>query len=77
MDNITVLVFGQVQGVGFRWATGRQLDALGLAGEAENLHDGSVRVTASGDREALQALVDWLEGPMTPGRVRAVRVVED
>ncbi|AQP47952.1 hypothetical protein BW730_11080 [Tessaracoccus aquimaris] len=74
---MTVLVFGQVQGVGFRWATGRQLDALALVGDAENLHDGSVRVTASGDRAALQELLDWLEGPMTPGRVRAVRVIED
>ncbi len=74
MHRITALVTGQVQGVGFRWATRSKLADLGLGGSAENLEDGSVRVSAFGDDAALDALVAWLRGPTTPGRVRSVRV---
>lgn len=74
MESITVLVFGQVQGVGFRWATRQKLADLGLEGVAENLLDGSVRVTATGEAGSVEALLEWLGGPTAPGRVRAVRV---
>lgn len=74
MDRITAVVSGQVQGVGFRWGTRNKLADLGLAGGAENLDDGSVRVVAIGDVAALDALIAWLEGPTAPGRVRSVRV---
>jgi len=74
MERLTLRVSGQVQGVGFRWATRGVLSDLGLEGGAENLPDGSVRVVAVGERGALDALVTWLEGPTAPGRVRSVRV---
>lgn len=73
-ESITARVTGQVQGVGFRWTTVRELERLSLDGAAENLADGSVRVTATGARDSLLALVDWLNGPDTPGRVRGVDV---
>ncbi len=73
-ESITARVTGQVQGVGFRWTTVRELESLRLDGAAENLADGSVRVTATGARDSLPALVDWLNGPDTPGRVRGVGV---
>ncbi len=74
MGSLTATVFGQVQGVGFRWATRRKLSDLGLDGRAENLADGSVLVHAVGEPAALASLLDWLEGPAAPGRVRSVRV---
>ena len=73
-ESITARVTGQVQGVGFRWTTARELERLRLDGAAENLADGSVRVTATGARDSLLVLVDWLNGPDTPGRVRGVGV---
>ena len=57
-------VRGRVQGVGFRAATHRRGEALGLAVRARNLADGSVEVVARGPEPALDALCDWLRsGP--------------
>jgi acylphosphatase len=47
---------GRVQGVGFRWWTTREADALGLRGWVRNLRDGSVEVHAGGPAEALDEL---------------------
>ena len=58
------LVAGRVQGVGFRAATRRRADELGLGGVAENLADGRVRVVATGAADALERLAAWLaHGP--------------
>lgn len=65
-------VTGRVQGVGFRWWTRREAEALGLRGTVRNREDGSVEVVASGDPGALDRLRSALnQGP--PGaRVEAV-----
>ncbi len=58
------IVQGRVQGVWFRDSTRRRALQLGLSGSAVNRSDGSVEVIASGDRDSVQALCDWLwEGP--------------
>ena len=61
-------VYGEVQGVGFRYATVRAATAMGLSGHVRNAHDGSVEVVAEGSPEALERLEAWLRrGP--PGAV--------
>ena len=58
------LVYGRVQGVGFRWFVFREAERLGLRGFAQNLRDGSVEVIAAGPPEALEELEQVLErGP--------------
>ena len=69
---LTAWVHGRVQGVGFRWWVRCRALELGLAGWARNLDDGRVEVVAEGARPAVQALLDALNGPDTPGRVRTV-----
>ncbi|MCX7041982.1 MAG: acylphosphatase [Gammaproteobacteria bacterium] len=54
------IVRGKVQGVWFRAATREQALELGLRGEARNLSDGSVRVLACGDDDAVARLQAWL-----------------
>lgn len=54
------IVLGKVQGVWFRAATRERALKLGLRGEARNLSDGSVRVLACGDDEAVEQLQAWL-----------------
>ena len=55
---------GRVQGVGYRWHVLREAGRLGLAGWARNEGDGSVRVYAAGEPDALARLRLALErGP--------------
>ena len=58
------VVRGRVQGVGYRYFVLRQADALGVAGFARNLPDGSVEVVAEGSEPVLTHLEERLrEGP--------------
>lgn len=66
---LTAWVQGAVQGVGFRWWTRSRALELGLVGQARNLPDGRVAVTAEGDRLACERLLELLGSDGTPGRV--------
>lgn len=66
------LIYGNVQGVGYRVATEHQAKSLELTGWVRNLPDGCVEILAQGDDKALQTLQDWLaQGP----RFAAVQTV--
>ena len=75
---LTAWVRGEVQGVGFRWFTrAAALRIGGLVGFALNLGDGRVQVVAEGGRGRCEALLDWLRGADTPGRVEGVTEIWD
>ncbi|MFZ4832726.1 acylphosphatase [Rouxiella sp. Mn2063] len=59
--SIAAYVYGRVQGVGFRFATQHQANALALAGYAKNLEDGSVEVVACGEQAQIDKLLTWLK----------------
>jgi acylphosphatase len=69
---LTAWVEGRVQGVGFRWWVRSRALELGLAGLAENLADGRVKVVAEGPVARCEQLLALLQGGGTPGRVRRV-----
>lgn len=69
---LTAWVHGDVQGVGFRWATRVRALELGLVGYARNYADGRVLVTAEGPGEAVESLRAWLRSAGTPGTVTTV-----
>lgn len=57
-------VSGKVQGVWFRAGAQQQAVQLGLTGWARNLPDGRVEVLACGEKDAVSAMLVWLEeGP--------------
>lgn len=57
-------IYGQVQGVGFRFFTRRKAIQLNLTGSVRNLADGSVEVVAQGDEAQINLLRNWLaQGP--------------
>ncbi len=63
-ERLEIRVRGVVQGVGFRWHTMRQAEALGLGGWVRNLPDGTVQIVAEGPRAALERLLAWArQGP--------------
>lgn len=51
---LRLLLSGRVQGVGFRYFTWRQAEALGVAGTVANLPDGRVEVQVAGDPERVE-----------------------
>ncbi|MEM0117624.1 MAG: acylphosphatase [Conexivisphaerales archaeon] len=55
---VKLKIYGIVQGVGFRYFVRRQAIALGLAGYARNMPDGSVEVALEGEDEAVDMAVD-------------------
>jgi acylphosphatase len=74
---LTAWVEGRVQGVGFRWWVRSRALELGLAGFAENLLDGRVKVVAEGAEDCCRELLAQLNGGGNsaagpPGRVTQV-----
>ena len=63
------LVAGRVQGVGYREACAREATRLGVGGHARNLPDGRVEVVATGEAEAVDALVEWCRSGPALARV--------
>ncbi|MGD8166902.1 acylphosphatase [Herbiconiux sp. P16] len=59
-----VVVRGEVQGVGYRWAARDRAVALGVTGFVQNLRDGSVLAEVEGSAAAVEAMVEWMRsGP--------------
>ncbi|MFD0966416.1 acylphosphatase [Seminibacterium arietis] len=53
MKQKELLIYGRVQGVGFRYFTWKQTKNIGIRGFVKNLNDGSVQVIAKGNTEQL------------------------
>ncbi len=69
-----VLVRGLVQGVYFRHHTRERALARGVSGWVRNLPDGRVEAVFEGEREAVEAMIEWCRvGPRT-ARVEGVEV---
>ena len=69
-------VSGRVHGVFFRDATVEQARRLGLSGSVGNADDGTVRVDAQGDAEAVDSLVAWLHDGPPDASVSGVEVTD-
>ncbi|MEM0271769.1 MAG: acylphosphatase [Thermoprotei archaeon] len=75
--SVRIMVFGTVQGVGFRAYVRRVARGLGLKGYVRNLEDGSVEILAAGPREKVEALINRVRVAEPPIRVTSISVVED
>jgi acylphosphatase len=72
-----MIVRGDVQGVGFRWATERQARRLGVAGHVRNLPTGDVEVVAEGEAAAVDQLIAWANHGPPAARVTALDVNDE
>ena len=69
------VVYGRVQGVGFRYFTGKEAERIGIKGTIRNCVDGSVEIVSEGNNDQLQDFYNWLKvGPRTAS---VERVLED
>ncbi len=57
MRRVTVIFFGEVQGVGFRREAQRKALELKVTGSIQNCKDGSVKATVEGDISAIFTLI--------------------
>ncbi|MEX1077916.1 MAG: acylphosphatase [Homoserinimonas sp.] len=69
-----VIVRGQVQGVGFRWAAQAEAEHLAVCGYVRNLPDGTVQAEVEGTEPAVQRMLDWLRHGPPYARVDAVDI---
>lgn len=69
-----IRISGSVQGVFFRVSAEEEAEKLGLSLRADNQPDGTVRIEAAGEREALEKLVDWCRGGPPLAKVANVEV---
>jgi acylphosphatase len=54
-----VWISGKVQGVGYRYATQRMAQKLGVTGWVQNLPDGRVEAMFAGSRAQVEAMIQW------------------
>ena len=59
MERRHVIVYGFVQGVGFRFAVERAARSRGVSGWVRNRPDGTVEAVFEGEREDVESLVDF------------------
>jgi acylphosphatase len=59
-----VIISGRVQGVFFRMETKRAAGEYGVFGWVKNQLDGTVEAVFEGDRDRVEAIIDWCrQGP--------------
>ena len=64
MKHLDIKIYGQVQGVSFRYYAKEQALTLGLTGLARNEVDGSLYIAVEGEENALDKFLDWCrKGP--------------
>lgn len=73
-ERLSARITGRVQGVGFRNFTQHRARDLGLTGWVRNESDGSVRLEAEGDAEALDDLETAIHDGPRLARVDTVEV---
>ena len=65
---LNLIIEGRVQGVGYRYFTKMKAESLCIRGSVKNMSDGTVFVTAQGEKEAIKNFVKLcFKGP--PGAV--------
>jgi len=74
MPTVHLLIKGKVQGVFYRQTAKETADAEGITGWVRNTNSGDVEVTASGNKEALQAFINWCHVGPARSKVEEVKV---
>lgn len=72
--NVSIEIFGEVQGVWYRYFTKKEADKLGLCGYVINREDGSVYAEVSGPGKVVEQLINWCKKGSPLSRVDKVLV---
>lgn len=78
MKKLHAIVYGRVQGVGFRYFVQRHAVKLGLKGWVRNNEDGTVETLVVGDEEKISQMLKLLhEGPPMAHVIEVKYTIED
>lgn len=67
-----ILVYGEVQGVGFRYFVRMTASRLGICGWVRNNYDGSVEIDSEGDAPAMEEFIKAIREGNRFSRVEGV-----
>lgn len=76
MKHLNIKIYGDVQGVGFRYECKRKADELGVKGMVRNEPDGTVYVEAEADEDTLVKFVVWCKTGPPYSHVSKVDITE-
>jgi len=76
MKKVKLLIYGKVQGVGFRYWTKRQMKKLGIEGEVWNNEDGTVGVGDIRPLKFIKNLKSKGHSPLVIDREKFGKLVE-
>lgn len=77
MKNYKIIVFGIVQGVGFRYTTKAIADNMGIKGIVRNQNDGTVYIEAQGNSLLLSQFISAIKASKNPfAKVAKIEVSE-
>jgi len=74
-QRLHLVLYGQVQGVGYRASAAREAKALGLRGWVRNLSNGSVELCVEGATHLLEQLAAWCRQGPPAARVESLDVL--
>ena len=74
---VSIKVYGRVQGVFFRASTKKKAEVLGVTGTVCNQADGTVFIKASGPGDKIQELIAWCSTGPPLARINKVEVNDD
>jgi acylphosphatase len=77
MKRISLIVYGDVQGVFYRSYTRKKASELGLKGFVRNLPDGTVEVVAEGSEDKLNELIEFCKNNPGYSNVSKVEIKEE
>ncbi len=71
-----IIVYGRVQGVGFRYFVQHVADRIGLCGNVRNCPDSTVEIVVEGDARKMADFIKEVEKGPSLSRVQRVEVVD-
>ncbi len=77
LKHFNIKIIGQVQGIGFRYASRQKALALGITGSVRNEPDESVSIEAEGEEKSLEKFIQWCQSGPSGAQIREVKVTDD
>ncbi len=76
VQHLNIKVYGQVQGVFFRYYTKEKAESLSLSGFVKNMPGGTVYLETEGEEESLKKLIEWCRKGPELAEVEKIEVKE-